>query len=49
MEKNSLYDPWEISQLKSESDVIQAQALLYQVYIKEMGWMFAKDNPTGSI
>ena len=43
----TLYLPWKIRQLDDEESIVQAKALLYQVYIREMGWMFAKNNPTG--
>ncbi|XP_065054732.1 uncharacterized protein LOC135683415 isoform X2 [Rhopilema esculentum] len=45
--ENDLYQPWRIHKLVKKSDVIQAQALIYDVYVREMGWMFAKNNPTG--
>ena len=45
--ENDLYKPWRIHKLVKRSDVTQAQALIYDVYVREMGWMFAKDNPTG--
>ena len=33
--------------LLDENDIIDAQALLYEVYIEEGGWKYADGNPTG--
>ncbi len=36
-----------IKALDAVKEISQAQELLYDVYIKEQGWMFAEGNPTG--
>ena len=33
--------------LETKEEVMQAQKLLYDVYIKDGGWMFDGENPTG--
>ena len=46
-ENISLHAPWTVSRLEDKDLINQAKALMYRIYIKEMGWQHAENTPTG--